>query len=73
MNKTIFSTSFLAAVVMLAAIGALTYGCTQNNERYYQMAQECTSHGGSWIPLRGDNGSTALCLVNNRVEHLGQQ
>lgn len=50
----------IAAIVIIAIVGAMTYGCQRANERYYQAQHDCVASGGTFIPTPGDNNAACI-------------
>lgn len=72
-NRPISVGIVAALLVLLAAIGGLTYGCTlppdpldrTNDQIEQQREKDCIAAGGGWVPadMTEGAGETGLCVL----------
>jgi hypothetical protein len=66
-DGTAVSISAIVALVIIAIVAGSVYGCQSASERYYNLAHDCTAKSGSFIPVEGNGGNNAICLINRDV------
>lgn len=67
MDTTVVSVSAIIGITLAIIVAGSVYGCQGASQRYYDMARDCTSKGGSFIPVEGNGGNNAICLINGNV------